>query len=443
MWGKLSKYTRFYVGIKSLFNVPSSRYPALDGIRALSIISVVIYHSYLFISTQMNEEAFRAFTHNIPDYLIWITRGDLGVDIFFVLSGFLIGNLLLREYVQYKKINFKRFYIRRLLRLYPAYLFVILIAAIGLYITSANKLAYLWADVFYVSNFLSMENMALIWSWSLSVEEQFYLITPVLIVFGFRFVKNPLYWMIGLYLFSFVIRYLALMNNPGILITDPFYISFPTLDAFDKTYFETMYINLYTRYGALIVGVLASYLHVYHAEKVRSILQCSVVRNNCLFLAAVISIWLLVGIRVYSESGILTTNETLLTLYHVANRNIFSLCIGLIILCLLYPAGLVKNAEKLLSLRFWFPIAQLSYSIYMTHLLFVGACGMLLLKLISIDDILPIHILMIALASLLSCAVLASFLFVLIEKPFLKLRSQLDSRASRSVFMEVSMDEAK
>jgi hypothetical protein len=73
--------------------------PALDGLRGISILAVMVYHGHVF----------------------WLVRGGfLGVDIFFVLSGFLITSLLLEEWTQMRTISVKNFYMRRALRLLPA-----------------------------------------------------------------------------------------------------------------------------------------------------------------------------------------------------------------------------------------------------------------------------------------------------------------------------------
>jgi peptidoglycan/LPS O-acetylase OafA/YrhL len=95
----------------------------------------------------------------------WIGRGDLGVDLFFTLSGFLMGSILFREYQKAGEIRFARFYARRFLRLIPVYGAVMLL---GLYMlrnqhtslmhpTPSGNAEYLWANLLYVNN--SFENL--------------------------------------------------------------------------------------------------------------------------------------------------------------------------------------------------------------------------------------------------------------------------------------------
>jgi peptidoglycan/LPS O-acetylase OafA/YrhL len=142
--------------------------PALDGVRAFAVLMVMAHHAY------------------IP----FFQGGSIGVDIFFVLSGFLITSLLLEEWNKTAAISFKKFYLRRALRLLPA-LFVLLLAIEG-YAVFALKGPRLWemqkailAVLFYVSNWFSIFQPnglgPLSHAWSLSIEEQFYLLWPPLL----------------------------------------------------------------------------------------------------------------------------------------------------------------------------------------------------------------------------------------------------------------------
>jgi len=104
----------------------------LDGLRALAILFVIIFHAFFLSQYGFdNLTLFSDFSSSIPWYLHWIKRGDLGVDIFFVLSAFLIGYQLFNEKNRSGSINFKRFYLKRFLRIYPVYLFALLLFVIA------------------------------------------------------------------------------------------------------------------------------------------------------------------------------------------------------------------------------------------------------------------------------------------------------------------------
>ena len=137
------------------------RIPSLDGLRAISITLVILSHlvKWKHISLEV-----------LGSY------GALGVHVFFVLSGYLITNLLLHEYERSSTISLRDFYIRRAYRIFPA-AFVFLVVVIILY-WQQIRWYHAAAALLYVANM----DMARPWIfghlWSLSIEEQFYLLWP-------------------------------------------------------------------------------------------------------------------------------------------------------------------------------------------------------------------------------------------------------------------------
>jgi peptidoglycan/LPS O-acetylase OafA/YrhL len=149
--------------------------PGLDGLRALAVIGVFVYHSRID----------------------WLPGGFLGVDLFFVLSGYLITSLLLVEWEARNRIDLRRFWLRRARRLLPALVVVVLGALVLSAIFARGDLAHTRSDA--VSSLLYYTNWHLILAnhsyfflhgnpsllqhlWSLAVEEQFYLFWPILLV---------------------------------------------------------------------------------------------------------------------------------------------------------------------------------------------------------------------------------------------------------------------
>ncbi len=159
------------------------RLPCLDGLRALSILGVMYSHARL----------------TFPFHSDWLDmlfeHGHLGVYIFFVLSGYLITYLLRKENEATGGINLFDFYARRVLRIFPAfYAFVAVLAVLtGLGLLSISKVHFISAGSFAWNykhlwdHSVGSGNWFLGHIWSLSLEEQFYLLWPVtLILFGFR-----------------------------------------------------------------------------------------------------------------------------------------------------------------------------------------------------------------------------------------------------------------
>ncbi len=142
--------------------------PALDGLRGLAILLVITHHQLIPLS---------------------LKGGFLGVDLFFVLSGFLITTLLLAEFDAAKTISLGNFYARRALRLGPALLLYLLVCLIVTYHTQmfewTHELKLVGIALVYSTNWrialgwdAALDPTAIIWS--LSIEEQFYLLWPVL-----------------------------------------------------------------------------------------------------------------------------------------------------------------------------------------------------------------------------------------------------------------------
>jgi len=146
------------------------RFAGLDGIRALAVGAVVWHH-----------------THGPVAGLPMSRNGFLGVDVFFVLSGFLITTLLLRERAETGRISLSRFYIRRSLRIFPLYYAVLAVLAVYFVLAgqASSQRAWFLAELpyhlTYTSNWVDIKSLMAI-TWSLSTEEQFYLAWPPLLV---------------------------------------------------------------------------------------------------------------------------------------------------------------------------------------------------------------------------------------------------------------------
>jgi peptidoglycan/LPS O-acetylase OafA/YrhL len=159
--------------------------PSLDGLRGLSILGVLLYH-------------FR-----VP----FFSYGYAGVDVFFVLSGFLITLLLWEEREETGRIDFGAFYLRRARRLFPALAVVLLVVATYAYLirpagTGIPLGREILGAALYAMNWLLALHVIpsggpLSHTWSLSIEEQFYLIWPLLLAVGARF-RRALPVLIGL-----------------------------------------------------------------------------------------------------------------------------------------------------------------------------------------------------------------------------------------------------
>jgi len=153
------------------------RIPALDGLRGISIGLVLLAHV-------SGMDGFPIAVTNS-----WITKlGLFGVEIFFCISGFVITYLLLAEKARTGSVSLRRFYTRRIIRIVPAYyLFVAFIATLGTMVPIYLPVSSIWAALSFTTNvWLSAGTWYLGHTWSLAVEEQFYLLWPFTLVVLFR-----------------------------------------------------------------------------------------------------------------------------------------------------------------------------------------------------------------------------------------------------------------
>jgi peptidoglycan/LPS O-acetylase OafA/YrhL len=151
----------------------SGRILQLDILRIIAVFLVLGRHADSFPADEYGR---------LVSYLTdtWTRCGWIGVDLFFVLSGFLVSGVLFREYIDRGEIGVKRFFIRRAFKIYPAFYTMILltiIAAIGQNVHLDRH--RVWSELFFVQNYFPA-----LWAhtWSLAVEEHFYLLLPALLV---------------------------------------------------------------------------------------------------------------------------------------------------------------------------------------------------------------------------------------------------------------------
>ena len=180
----------------------------IDTLRGVSVISVLIYH--------LNSSFF--------------PNGYLGVDLFFVISGYVITRSIIKD-LQNGKFNFLNFYIKRARRILPALLFVLLTSLLfaGIFLLNADLKRFvesLISSLGFVSNFYfwltggyfssNDQLKPLLHLWSLSVEEQFYIFFPIFLFLIYRFFKNKNAYFIGILLasiISFTLNYYFLSHT--------------------------------------------------------------------------------------------------------------------------------------------------------------------------------------------------------------------------------------
>ena len=197
----------FRSGLHELIHRPGTQVPALDALRSAAILLVIFGH-------------YAGPDGGAPPSPIWnfvlFEYGWVGVDLFFILSGLLIGRQLWRELFSTGTVRVGRFILRRGYRIWPLYFFFLIIPAV---VTAGRYAA--WPDWVFLSNYFTG---ALPGGWSLSTEEQFYISIPLLMVALRRQVKgaNWFYVLVGLLAVELLGRYLtvATLAAQGMIRSD-------------------------------------------------------------------------------------------------------------------------------------------------------------------------------------------------------------------------------
>ena len=303
--------------------------PEIDGLRAIAVISVIIYH--------LNEN--------------WLSGGFLGVDIFFVISGFLITGIIITE-IQQNSFSFKQFYTRRIKRIYPAFITVmalvsLIASAIFIYndfnqLRKTIELATAFLSNFYLGLTqgyfdLSANENPVLHIWSLAVEEQYYLIFPLILILAYKKFRE----IKALFIITLILFFILLATS---FIPASFYK--------EVLHQPNIYYLSNLRFPELLVGSLLAIYHNLSASKQASKQASNVIAIlstlllfSCLFLMNN-NIAYIPGITL-----ILPCIFTALIIHTTSQNNIVKLCLS----------------NKVIVF-----IGKISYSLYLYHWIFIA-----------------------------------------------------------------------
>jgi peptidoglycan/LPS O-acetylase OafA/YrhL len=305
--------------------------------------------------------------------------GGTGVDLFFTLSGFLVGGLLMKEYQRTGTLKPRRFLVRRAFKIWPAlYVLVLFHAVIGRHPIES----FFWQNLLHLQNYLGS---SLKQTWSLAIEEHFYLLLALLLwaLVG-KSPKTIAYTLLAVCVASTTARVLVVVSGD-----------------LDAAFRQTQY-----RLDSLLYGVLLSLIYTFYPEVYRGIADRKRLLVGCVFGLAS---WIVLS----------------------APHPVLIRCIGYTVMALGFCAAVVllnehasRSAERL-----WFRaiawVGLYSYGIYLWHGLALEP-GRRLISLLSSYGVYPAAIWMIAVTAQIGAGVGAGYVMTkLVEWPFLRLRERL------------------
>lgn len=237
----------FHGAIEELANPKERRNPYLDGLRTIAVLLVINGHLAESFSDAYGANAYSRFTLT--------SNGWIGVDLFFVLSGFFIGSQLWRELEKTETISFPRFVVRRGLRIWPLYFFVFAGVTVLLPSLAAAK-QHGWTDVVFLTNYLP--HGIVLGGWSLCTEEQFYLLAPAaLLLIGRRSARAWRWGLCLLLLAELCVRALT------------YYVAAGHHFGRSPAAFNVVYYPFHTHCDGLIAGLLIANLATLGQPKVK------------------------------------------------------------------------------------------------------------------------------------------------------------------------------
>jgi peptidoglycan/LPS O-acetylase OafA/YrhL len=357
------------------------RQPGLDLLRALAIIVVVIYHAGIM-------------GFPLPGRVHRF--GWIGVDLFFVLSGYLIGGQLLAPLARGQHINLRRFFARRALRILPAYLVVL-----SIYFSLPSWREYpemsqpLWKFLVSVQNIGLHGGTAFSHAWSLAVEDQFYLILPLILLFMNRWRRAAIIIPPFIVSGGIALRAFLAYQNPA----DDFGVSFRGFQTW-------IYYPTWTRLDPLVFGVVLAAIEKFRPQWWKWLMN--------------LAPWLwLPGVALIVYALYLGEGDYLTVAASVWQFPLIALGMAALLVCIVSP----RLPFRSVAIPGAAVIASIAYSAYLIQKLvihFVAQfCSTHNIALTS----LPAHLLV-----ELSIYAGGTLLFLAVERPFLQLRHPIAPR---------------
>ncbi len=230
---------------------PAGRSNGLDTLRAAAIVLVFMYHYWIFVS---HEQTFG-----------WGSAiGWAGVDLFFVLSGYLIANQIFAGVARGEALSARAFYARRLLRTLPNYYVVLALYFLFPAVMGGNPPPPLWRFMTFTQNLGLHSGTAFSHAWSLCIEEQFYLVFPIVVLIGLRYVRSVRAgWLLigGLIILAIALRS-ALWIHYGREADDDV-----------KGYYPNIYYATLCRADEFLPGIAIAMLKNFHRERWQRVMQ--------------------------------------------------------------------------------------------------------------------------------------------------------------------------
>lgn len=373
-----------------------NRYPTLHGIRVLAIISVVQFHVTWIFAGEEGIVLDKGFVDGSLTIFF-------GMDLFFILSGFLIGSILLHSLRTSGSQNIRRFYLRRIFRTFPSYYLVLTFLALVTTLTAMQK-SHLIYEYIYATNFFSLQrkDIVMFWGWSLALEEQFYLTVPALfyVLQKLKSDKARIGLLSVVWAMALVIRLVI------------FYRHRPWNDFI---LYGALYFRTHTRFDTIVCGIILAFVEQRFGDRVHAWLE-KPLHRALVALPALACLWLLLRPAMFGPEYV--------QIVHVfAWGTVTSIMWFCAVLLLLHGEGPIQRA---LSAPIFRRIATLGYGVYLVHIPLCDHFIVPIAKRLEARHVSMILVWPLSLLLLMGSSIFVGYLLhIFVEKPALRIRQRL------------------
>lgn len=360
-----------------MLKIPLRKYPELDSLRFISILLVVCHHQFL------DQNAFLLWTKKYA----WV-----GVDLFFVLSGFIITGLLLKEYENSQHIHLKKFWLKRILRLWPSWLLTLILSTVVVFYYSRNnpdlRLALetkAWHYYLHFGNYSHglYGKLHTLFShfWSLAVEEHFYLLWPLMLMASLKKKKWLPHVLISLLILPLLFRLYHGYNGADY--------------AFIK-------LSTHTRFDELITGCLLALFF----EKIKNL----TLKSELILTLGMLGSFF-IGLHLLDDTHVP---------WYLSSFNFDFIALGSVLCIIIAMKGTQYGLRRVLRIPLFSQIGILSYNIYLVHFLTISFVFGVLAKYPVTNN----HILIMPAIFLLTLPT-SYLMYLMIDRPVEKIKARL------------------
>lgn len=416
-----NNYFAFKKHLRGVFIGSQERFAPIDGMRAITMLNVVLFHCLFGFTKLYDEEKNSLFVEGLPAYLNWVWQVR-GSDCLFLVSGFLMGVTLIREYQKFSTIDVRRFYKRRVMRIYPLFL-----VALAIYTLTdfERNIQFLWSNLLFITNFSSEWRNVVPVGWSLAVQMQFYLIAPFIVMIVFS-TRHRLLLFVLLFIGVVILRYIIVFMHPVLHETPQYYYYLGIAET--RLQADLLYYNLHTRFGPFALGLIVAYIGLTKGKEITALTERFPLINIGAYLIGFgLMYWAsYIAIHIPSDPFYQDLSELRDLNYIASNKNLFATGFAVVTFFAIYGTKSLNPIKWFVSRKFWYPFAQLILPIYFFHFIFIVLSAVLLFQTTN-EEMVPV-VGEYYLFALFFLTVFFTFIFsvifhVFVEQPFIIMRN--------------------